>query len=301
MRRSAWIWAAMLSGAVFVACGGDSESSSEGASGAGARDSSGGTGGTAAASGAGGSGATGTTGGASGSAGSAATEATGGSAASGATGGSAATGATGGSAASGATGATGGSAATGATGAAGGSAATGATAGTGGWYDPQDPCIGRPASCVTVCQAGVCECVCDSTAGAGGLGGSGGGDAGGASGAPTGGVGADGGAAGSAGSPDQTLCDELEAEYVTVVVEAQTCAPMHSAPQCEVAVQDYIVCGCRTFVNTGAIDEVARLEELAAQWLAQDCPEPAICFMGGACLDPQSAQCSEDGRCEPMM
>lgn len=128
-----------------------------------------------------------------------------------------------------------------------------------------------------------------------------GGNAGTAASSGTGAAAGDAGLADGGGVASQEQCDELKDRHSTAYQEALACDPRLAAEQCQTEIYDAIRCGCPVLANGLNTEALAELDSLEAQWAAQECPDPPECFMGAACLYPDSASCSTDGVCVPNM
>ena len=133
-----------------------------------------------------------------------------------------------------------------------------------------------------------------SSGGSGGSAGSTGGSSAGGSGGSGGGVGGSGGSLGGAGgatggSGGAVSCDELEQRYQMELANAKECNPFIDFEQCTALVPSSLACGCGTYVNAQAAQQLENLKELAAEWnahycggdiLCEPCPPPPL---GGSC------------------
>lgn len=131
------------------------------------------------------------------------------------------------------------------------------------------------------------------TGGSAGSGGSTGGSGGGTSGGSGGSIGGSGGGTSGAGGMPAG-CAELETQYSAYLGQAKGCNAAINALQCTLLIDTELSCPCKTYVNPGNTDPVAKLKSLATEWAAKKCGE-AIACPEIACPQPQGSGCQVNG------
>lgn len=110
----------------------------------------------------------------------------------------------------------------------------------------------------------------------------------------TGGASNGGDVVASAGVSDAGAdCDTLLAERVTEYEEATSCLPNAPMDECGATYKPLIGDQCTIAVNAGAVDAVARLNDIERAIQASHCPQGTL----GTCAPGTTGHCGPMGRC----
>lgn len=122
--------------------------------------------------------------------------------------------------------------------------------------------------------------------------------------APADGMSADGPVAGDAGPTDRGvradavmdglgtgdaagICQQLEADYASLLGRARECNPWTEMNECTKKIPGNLGCPCDTYVNTGKLTELQQLYALTQQWATAGCSpcKTGVCrpVVGGDC------------------
>jgi hypothetical protein len=92
-----------------------------------------------------------------------------------------------------------------------------------------------------------------------------------------------------------SVCGDIESQYSTAVAEAKACNPALSIDQCTELIPVGLPCSCHTFTNPANTDAGATMRELERVYAQNECGADIECE---PCINPSSAFCSPEGRCE---